>query len=211
MLIVGVTGSVGSGKTTVSRMFEKEGAYVIDADQIARELVQPRRIAWREIVRAFGSEILDKEGSIDRRRLAGIAFSSPPKREMLNKILHPRIKREMERRARAIGQKDPEAIVIFDVPLLVETGYHRDMDQIVVVTSSEKKQIERMKKRVGMDEEETRRIISSQMKIEEKMKAADFVIRNEGSLKTTRRRVRKVFQDLRRIALQKGRGTLDLK
>ncbi len=200
MLIVGVTGGVGSGKTTVSRMFEKEGAYVIDADQIARELVQPKRTAWREIVRAFGKEVLEKEGSIDRKRLAEIAFLNSEKRDVLNQILHPRIKREMERRARAIGRKDPEAVVILDVPLLVETGYHREMDRVVVVTSTERKQMERMKKRVGMSEEETRRIISSQMRIEEKVKAADFVIRNEGSLETTRRKVREIFHALRRIA-----------
>lgn len=204
MLIVGVTGGVGSGKTTVSRMFEKEGAYVIDADQMARELVQPNRTAWREIVRAFGREIQEKDGSIDRKRLAEIVFSNSKKREVLNKILHPRIKREMEKRVRAIGRKDPEAVVILDVPLLVETGYHREMDRVVVVTATEKKQMERMKKRVGMSEEEARRILSSQMKLEEKVKVADFVIRNEGSLETTRKRVREVFHALRRIALDKG-------
>ncbi len=205
MLIVGVTGGVGSGKTTVSRMFEQEGAYVIDADQIARELVKPKRTAWREIVRAFGKEVLEKEGSIDRRRLAEIAFLNSEKRDVLNKILHPRIKREMEKRARDIGRKDPEAVVILDVPLLVETGYHREMDRVVVVTSTEKKQMERMKKRAGMSEEETRRIISSQMRIEEKVKVADFVIRNEGSLETTRREVREIFHALRRIARDKGK------
>jgi dephospho-CoA kinase len=98
---------------------------------------------------------------------------------------------------------------VFDVPLLVETGFHREVDRVVVITSKETQQIERLKKRAGMSEEETRRIISSQMDLEEKVKAADFVIRNEGSIETTRRRVREVFQELRRIALQKRRRSTD--
>jgi len=209
MLIVGVTGGVASGKTTVSRIFEEEGAYLIDADQIARELVQPNRPAWKEITRAFGKEILEKDGTIDRKRLADIAFSDSGRRRILNNILHPRIKKEMGKRAREIGRKDPGAIVIFDVPLLVETGFHQDVDRVVVVASKEIQQIERLKKRAGVSEEETRRIISSQMKIEEKVKAADFVIRNEGSIETTRTRAREVFQELRRITLQKRRGPTD--
>ncbi len=209
MLIVGVTGGVASGKTTVSRMFEEEGAYLIEADQIARELVQPHSPAWRQITRVFGKEILEKDGTIDRKRLGNQAFSDSGQRRLLNEILHPRIKKEMGKRASKIGRKDPHAIVVFDVPLLVETGFHREVDRVVVITSKETQQIERLKKRAGMSEEETRRIISSQMDLEEKVKAADFVIRNEGSIEEIRRRVREVFQELRRIPLQKRRRPTD--
>ncbi len=209
MLIVGLTGGVASGKTTVARMFEKEGAYLIDADQIARDLVQPHRPAWKEILRAFGKEVLGKEGAIDRKRLADLAFSDPDQRSILNGILHPRIKREVGRRTRQIEREDPRAVVIFDAPLLVETGFHREVDRVVVVTSRETQQIERLKKRAGVSEEQTRRIISSQMVPEKKMEIADFVIRNEGSLETTRRRVREIFRELRRIALQKRQGMTD--
>jgi dephospho-CoA kinase len=209
MLIVGVTGGVASGKTTVSRMFEKEGAYLIDADQIARELVQPQRPAWKEIVRFFGKEILGKDGTIDRKRLADIAFSDSGKRGVLNEIIHPRIEKEMWRMKKQIGRKDPYAVIIFDAPLLVETGFHREVDKVVVVTSKETQQIKRLKKRAGMTREETQRIISSQMALEKKVGVADFIIPNEGSLKATRRRVREVFQELRKIALQKRRGTTD--
>ncbi len=209
MLIVGVTGGVAGGKTTVSRMFEKEGAYIIDADRIARELVQPQRPAWKEILRIFGKGILKQDGTIDRKRLADIAFSDSGQRRVLNGILHPRIKKEMGRITRQIERNDPHAVIIFDAPLLVETGFHREVDKVVVVTSKETQQVERLKKRAGMTREETQRIISSQMALEEKIEIADFIIRNEGSLDATRRGVREVFRELRKIVLQKNKGTTD--
>jgi dephospho-CoA kinase len=205
MLIVGLTGGVASGKSVVSRILKEEGAYLIDADQIARELVQPRTSAWEELVKVFGKEILQKNGSIHRKQLAAKVFSDPTQRDLLNRTLHPRIKEEMGRRLKAIGQKDPEAIVVIDAPLLVEMGNHREMDKVIVVISTEAQQIARLREREGMDQEEARRIMASQMATEEKVKVADFVIRNEGSLEETERRAREVFQELKRIALQDKR------
>jgi dephospho-CoA kinase len=184
---------------------KEEGAYLIDADQIARELVQPRTSAWEELVKVFGKEILQKDGSIHRKQLAAKVFSDPKQRDLLNRTLHPRIKEEMGRRLKAIGQKDPEAIVVIDAPLLVETGNHREMDKVIVVISTEAQQIARLREREGMDQEEARRIMASQIATEEKVKVADFVIRNEGSLEETERRAREVFQELKRIALQDKR------
>jgi dephospho-CoA kinase len=206
MLIVGLTGGVASGKSIVSRILKEEGAYLIDADQIARELVQPRTPTWKELIKVFGKEILQKDGSIHRKKLAAKVFSDPEQRNLLNRILHPRIKKEMGRRLKAIGQKDPEAIVVIDAPLLIETGDHREMDKIIVVISTEEQQIERLKERQGVSQEEAQRIIASQIATEEKLKVADFVIRNEGSLEETVRRARGVFQELKRIAIQKGKG-----
>ncbi len=205
MLIVGLTGGVASGKSVVSRILKEEGAYLIDADQIARELVQPRTSAWEELVKVFGKEILQKDGSIHRKQLAAKVFSDPTQRDLLNRTLHPRIKEEMGRRLKAIGQKDPEAIVVIDAPLLVETGNHREMDKVIVVISTEAQQIARLREREGVDQEEARRIMASQMATKEKVKVADFVIRNEGSLEETERRAREVFQELKRIALQDKR------
>ncbi len=205
MLIVGLTGGVASGKSVVSRILKEEGAYLIDADQIARELVQPRTSAWEELVKVFGKEILQKDGSIHRKQLAAKVFSDPKQRDLLNRTLHPRIKEEMGRRLKAIGQKDPEAIVVIDAPLLVETGNHREMDKVIVVISTEAQQIARLREREGMDQEEARRIMASQIATEEKVKVADFVIRNEGSLEETERRAREVFQELKRVALQDKR------
>ena len=203
MFIVGLTGGVASGKTAVSQVLKEEGAYIIDADQIARELVQPHQPAWNELIRAFGREILQQDGSIHRKKLSVKVFADPKERRLLNQILHPRIREEINRRTREIGRKDPEAIVVIDAALLVELGDHRGMEKIIVVASTERQQIERLQDRDGLDEEEARKILSSQMAAEEKLKVADFVIRNEGSLNEVRRRTKEVFQELKRIAVQK--------
>jgi dephospho-CoA kinase len=207
MLIVGLTGGVASGKTAVSQVLKEEGAYIIDADQIARELVQPHKPAWNELIRAFGKEILQEDGFIHRKKLADKVFADPKKRKLLNQILHPRIKEEMDRRTKEIGQKDPEAIVVIDAPLIVELGDHREMDKLIVVASTQTQQIERLKERDGIGPGEALRILSSQMPVEEKVNLADFVIRNEGSLEETKKRAKEVFKELRKVVLQtKKRG-----
>jgi dephospho-CoA kinase len=202
MLIVGLTGGVASGKTTVSEVLREEGATLIDADQIARELVQPQTPAWQELVRVFGNEILDRDGSIHRQKLASLIFSNPRRRSLLNRILHPRIKEEISRRLKGIQQKDPEAIVVIDAPLLIETGGHREMDKVIVVVSTETQQIERLRRRNQLSEEQARAMLSSQMSLEEKTTVADYVICNEGSPEETRQKAKNVFKELKRIALQ---------
>jgi dephospho-CoA kinase len=203
MLIIGLTGGVASGKSTVSSVLKEEGAYLIDADQIARELVQPHTPAWHELVKAFGEQILQRDGSIDRKKLAALVFSHPEKRGLLNQLLHPRIKAETERRLKEIGERDPRAIVVIDAALLVETGGYREMDGLIVVYSSVAKQIERLEKRDGMSPEEAERIVSAQLPVEEKLRVADRVVSNEGSIEETRRKARDIFQELKRAALQK--------
>lgn len=207
MLIVGLTGGVASGKTVVSEVLKEEGAYIIDADQIARELVQPHRPAWNELIRTFGEDILQRDGSIDRKKLAERVFSDPNQRKRLNEILHPLITGEMDRRTREIGRKNSQAIVVIDAPLLIEAGYHRRADKLIVVIATRTEQIERLKVREGINSEEAMRIISSQMPVEEKVKLADFVIRNEGSLAETRERAKEVFRELKKIVLERKRRT----
>ncbi|MGZ3557582.1 MAG: dephospho-CoA kinase [Thermodesulfobacteriota bacterium] len=203
MLIIGLTGGVASGKTAVCGVLKEEGAYIIDADQIARELVQPHQPAWNELVRTFGEEILQEDRSIDRKKLADRVFADPNQRKLLDQILHPLITEEMDRRTKEIGQKNPQAIVVIDAPLLIEVGYHRQVDKVMVVTSTQAQQFERLKARDGINFEEALRILSSQMPIEEKVKLADFVIRNEGSLAEVRKRTKEVFRELKKIALQR--------
>ena len=205
MLIVGLTGGVASGKTAVSQVLKEEGAYIIDADQIARELVEPHRPAWSELIKAFGQEILQEDGSIQRKKLADKVFVDPKQRKLLNQILHPRIKEEMDRRTKEIGEKDPQAIVVIDAPLMVELGDHREMDKLIVVTSTQTQQIERLKDRDRTNTEEALRIVFSQMPLEEKLKFADYVIRNEGSMEETRKRAKEVYQELKKVALEKKR------
>lgn len=203
MLIVGLTGGVASGKSVVSQVWKEEGAHLIDADRIARELVQPRTPAWKALVKAFGKDILQEDGSIHRKKLATRVFSNPVERELLNRILHPRIKREIDRRIKGIGQKGPKAIVVIDAALLVETGYYRDVDKVVVVTSTKKQQIERLRRREQMAQETARGIIDSQIRGEERIKVADIIIRNEGSLEEIEKKAKGVLQKLKRMALQK--------
>jgi len=203
MLIVGLTGGVASGKSVVSQVWKEEGAYLIDADRIARELVQPRAPAWKALVKAFGKEILQEDGSIHRKKLATRVFSNPVEKDLLNRILHPRIKREIDRRIKGIGQKGPRAIVVLDAALLVETGYYRNVDKVVVVTSTKKQQIERLRRRDQMDQEMARGIVDSQISGEKRIKVADIIIRNEGSRMQTERKAKEVFQELERAALRK--------
>jgi dephospho-CoA kinase len=210
MLIVGLTGGVASGKTTVSQVLKEEGAYIIDADQMARELVRPHTPAWRKLVRAFGKDILREDGSIHRKKLADKVFTNLRQRKLLNQILHPRIRKEMERRAKEIGQKDPEAVVVIDAPLLVELGDHRKMDKLIVVTSTQTQQIERLKERDGISSEEALRVFSSQMPVEDKVKLADFVIRNEGSFQETKKKTREVYKELKKVVVQTKKDTKGL-
>jgi dephospho-CoA kinase len=203
MLIVGLTGGVASGKSVVSQVWKEEGGYLIDADRIARELVQPRAPAWKALVKAFGKEILQEDGSIHRKKLATRVFSDPVEKDLLNRILHPRIKREINRRIKGIGQKGPKVIIVIDAALLVETGYYRNVDKVVVVTSTKKQQIERLRRRDQMDQEKARGIIDSQISGEERIKVADIIIRNEGSRRKTERKAKEVFRELKRAALRK--------
>lgn len=206
MLIVGLTGGVASGKTAVSQVLKEEGAYIIDADQIAREMVEPHKFAWNELVKAFGKEILQEDDFINRKKLAKKVFGDLKHRKHLNQILHPQIKEEIDRRTKEIGQKDPEAIVVIDAPLLVELGAHRKVDKLIVVTSTLMQQMERLKERDGRSLEEALGILSAQMPVEEKEKLADFVIRNEGSLEETKKRAREIFKELKNGVHQKNKN-----
>jgi dephospho-CoA kinase len=199
MLVVGLTGGVASGKTTVSRILQEEGACLIDADQIAREIVQPDTPAWHEIRKAFGDEVFDQSGSLQRKKLAALVFSDANQRDVLNRIIHPRIWKEIRDRLNEISRRDPRAIIIVDAALLVETEGHREMDKIIVVASSPAEQIERMKKRDGVEEQQARNVLASQMPLGEKLRVADFVISNEGSLEETEKKTREVFRELKKI------------
>ncbi|MGQ9647133.1 MAG: dephospho-CoA kinase [Thermodesulfobacteriota bacterium] len=207
MFIVGLTGGVASGKSLVSKVWKEEGAALIDADQIARELVRPGTPAWKVLVKTFGKEILQEDDSIDRKKLAARVFSNPIERDLLNHILHPRIKREIDRRIKEIGRRNPRAIVVIDAALLVETGYYRNVDRLVVVTSTREQQLERLRRRDAIDQEMAQGIIDAQIRGEDRIKVADLIIRNEGSHKETERKAREVFGELKRIALQERRET----
>lgn len=179
MLLVGVTGGIGSGKSTVARMLRNRGAVVFDADVFAREALQPETDTYEAVVRAFGREILRADGQIDRERLAGMVFADSRLREKLERIVHPYVRRRL---AEAVEPyRDSDSVVVYDAPLILEAGRRSDFDVLVVVTAPVEAQIARLEAR-GMHEEQARARMASQMPSEEKARQADFLLDNAGTV-----------------------------
>lgn len=183
MILIGLTGGVATGKSTVAEMFRQCGAIVIDADQLAREVVQPGKPAWREIVRTFGKGVLNADRTINRPVLGAIVFRDKRKLHHLEQMIHPRVTREQIRRTKQAAKKDPRGIVIYDVPLLFEAGIDKRVDKIIVVTADQKTQIARLKTRNGLTRAEALRRVRSQMPLSKKTRMADLVI--DGTLPRT--------------------------
>ena len=196
MLLVGLTGGIASGKSVVAEMFRRLGAYIIDADAIARDLVKPGSPALQRIVEAFGEEVLLPDGTLNRRLLAEWIFEDPAKRETLNAILHPRIFEEEERQQKAIVARDPHAIIIFDAALLIETRAHEVMDRVIVVYVDEKTQLARLMERDHLSREEALRRIRSQMPIREKLKYADYVLDTTQPFQRVEDEVARIYREL---------------
>lgn len=200
MILVGLTGGVATGKSTVAKMFRRCGAIVIDADELARTVVQPGKPAWREIVRAFGRGILNRDRTIDRHALGTIVFHDKKKLRRLERIIHPRVAREQTRLAKQAAKKDPKAIVIYDVPLLFEAGIDTRVDQIIVVTADREAQIARLKKRNGLTRAEALRRIKSQMPLSKKARLADIVMDGTLPRAVCNQRVQETFRILSKLA-----------
>ena len=204
MLTVGLTGGIASGKSTVSMEFEKLGAVIIDADQIARELIHPHKPLWRKIIAYFGKEIQKEDLTIDRSKLGEKVFSDEAERAVLNKMIHPEIKREIDRRLKEIGKEHTDALVLVDAPLLIETGTFKEMDKIIVVSASKRNQIRRLVDRDGVSVEGAKRRIRAQVPLKEKRKYADYVINTDGSLEEIKNQVRRIHGKLRAIGVRGG-------
>jgi dephospho-CoA kinase len=195
VIIVGLTGSIASGKSTAAEMFKELGAYLIDWDLLAREVARPHRKAWQGIIEYFGQDVLNDDLTLNRQRLGDIVFNDPEKLAKLNQIIHPAVIEEDARRTEEISRIQSEAIIVKDIPLLVEIGYQKSVDKVVVVYASEENQLKRMMER-GFGPEEARKRIRAQMPIQEKIKCADFVIQGNGPLEATRKQVEKIFDAL---------------
>ena len=191
MKVIGLTGSIGGGKTTVAAMFKKLGAAVIDADKIVSELYKKNFFIKIKLVESFGEEILDRNNKINRKNLAAIAFSSPQKLKKLNRIVHPYVFAEIKRRIK----EKKKGIVIVDVPLLIESGMEKAVDVVVVVKANKAVQMRRLK-RNGYSAEEAKQRIASQMQLSEKIKLADHVIDNSSTKAKTKKKVQKVYKKL---------------
>ena len=199
MIIIGLTGGIGSGKSSVAAMFKDEGAYVIDFDYLARVVVEPDTPAWRDIVDYFGQEILFPDRTLNRSKLAEIVFSDALSRKALEGFTHPRIFEKRDILLKDIKAKDSQAIVIVDVPLLFELSLNKNFDTIILVYVSRDIQIERTIKRDDILKEEVEKRLKAQINIEKKKLLSDYIINNEGSLKNTRDQVRKVNHELKKL------------
>jgi dephospho-CoA kinase len=207
LLKVGLTGGIASGKTVVGEMFVALGAQLTQADQISHELMQPGQAVYEEVVRKFGSGILNPDGTVNRPRLAEAAFGRPgegtPSRVAeLNRIVHPAVIRRQDEWMEEIGRRDKEAVAIVEAALILEAGAAARFDRMIVVTCGEEQRVQRFAARLKVDLEtarqEVKRRMAAQLPDEEKVKAADFVIDNSGSLDSAQAQVRQIYQQLRK-------------
>jgi len=184
-LVIGLTGGIASGKSTVSAMFADMGITVIDADIEARLAVEPGEKAYNDIVSHFGAEILEEEGAINRQKLGSIIFNNEDKRLLLNSIVHPAVRERMAQK-RELAEKANEKAIVLDIPLLFESKLTGLVEKIILVYVDEDTQLERLMKRNGFSEAEALSRIKSQMPLKDKVKLADAVIDNGGSIEETR-------------------------
>ena len=200
MILVGLTGGVATGKSTVAKMFKQCGAVVIDADELAHEVVKPGKPAWREIVNIFGKTVLNADRTINRRELGAVVFRNHTKRRRLERIIHPRVAREQTRLTKQAARKDSHAVVIYDVPLLFEAGIDTRVDTTIVVTADRETQIARLKTRNDLSRAEAIRRIRSQMPLAKKIQRADHVLNGTLSRPSLRRQVNLLLKYLRLLA-----------
>jgi len=196
MIIVGVTGGIGTGKTTVSKMFGRIGAVVIDADRISHRLIYPGRPAWKKIVSTFGKAVLRRDYFIDRKILAQKVFSDSRKLKKLSGIIHPLVYKAIREKIAGIKRSCPSAVVILDAPLLLESGGRKHTDKLVVVDAPRDVQLKRACEKLGIGKSDALRRIKSQMPLKEKTKIADFTIDNGASLISTEKQVRAIWKKL---------------
>ena len=200
MILVGLTGGIATGKSTVSRLFVECGAQLIDADVLAREVVAPGRPALQEIVEAFGPDTLRPDGTLDRDHLGKVVFEDARQLSQLNTIVHPYVATEQERCCREIAAKAPHAVIIYDAALLIEANAHTRMDRLIIVTADERTQLARLKARDHLSAEEAGTRITAQMPLADKVKLADYVIDGTLPLEKLRPEVQRIYDDLKRQA-----------
>ena len=188
MLLIGLTGGIGSGKSTVAAMLRDQGIRVVDADQIAREVVEPGQPALAELVEGFGQDILNDDGSLNRQELANRAFATEEATNALNAITHPRIEQETQRQF-DLAAAEKENFLVYDMPLLVERGLHEEMDMVIVVHTDIEERVRRLVEHRGLDEDDVRRRMSHQVDDVTRLASADVLIDNNGSVDHLRKQV----------------------
>lgn len=200
MLIVGLTGGLACGKSFVARALGEMGCYVIEADEVGREVTEPGGEAYAGVIAAFGGEVADEGGRIDRAKLAARVFASPPDLERLNAIIHPAVRARARRRIEEIRARDPHAVVVYVAAILIESGAYRDVDKIIVVTCPREQQIARAMERTGAVEADVLARLDRQMPMEKKRTLADYLIDTGGTKEDTLRQTRIVYEEVRKLA-----------
>ena len=195
MILIGLTGSLGSGKSTVAGMFARQGAYVIDADAVVHEQLRPTGKAYKKVVKTFGKDILSGK-DIDRRKLADIVFRNEHKLKQLTSIVHPIAFKEVQARIKSLKRDAKIFMIVVDAPLLIEAGWHRWMDYIVVVKASKEVQVSRLMTQRKMTRPEILRRMKSQLPIKQKINMADIVIDNNKGLKEIEKQTRMIVERL---------------
>ncbi|HWP44710.1 MAG TPA: dephospho-CoA kinase [Blastocatellia bacterium] len=199
MLKVGLTGSIAVGKSFVVSVFADLGCVTFDADKIAHQVMEPGREAYEEIVREFGRGVLAEDETIDRKKLGAIVFADAARRKRLNEIVHPRVIEEQNRLLAEVRARDPDALVIVDAALMIESGGYKRFDKLIVVFCDREKQIERLMRRNQLTREDAERRLAAQMSSDEKRRYADYEIDTSGTFDETRQQVIEVFGELERI------------
>lgn len=198
MKVIGLTGGIATGVSAVAKMFRELGATVIEADQVARDVVRPGTEVHKRIVEVFGRGVLQPDGAVDRKQLAEVIFRDAAARRRLNAITHPRIRQTISNEVERLREGSPDAVVIVDVPLLLDTTGPEafGLEGVIVVYADPQTQVARIMKRDGLTEEEARRRIAAQRPVSEKVTEADWTINNNGSLDETRRQVEDIWREL---------------
>ncbi len=198
-LRIGLTGGIGSGKSLVAGMLRELGAAVVDADRVAREVMAPGGPAYADVVREFGPEVVGPDGSLDRRALAARIFGDAGARHRLNQLTHPHIRRRMAEEADRLAATPGVEVIVFDIPLLLETtdGRELGLDGIVVVYADEATRVRRLMARDGLSESDARQRVAAQMPLEDKVARADWVVDNRGTPEETRAAVDRLWAELR--------------
>jgi dephospho-CoA kinase len=207
MISAGLTGGIGSGKSTVAAQFAALGAVTINSDEIGRNMMKPGTVVYDRIVSGFGPEIVDASGQLDRARLADIVFNDLDKLKHLNAIVHAPVLREIDRQVQLERARNGNAVVLVESAVLFEAGQHRRFDKIIVVWCRPEQQVERFVSRSHLSEEDVRRRMAAQMPGEEKKRMADFVIDTSQSMEDTTRQVKDVFSQLQTLAAQTTKAT----
>jgi len=193
--LIGLTGGIASGKSTVSAILRRLGAQVIDADALAREVVEPQQPAWNEIVEMFGNEILQSDQTLDRKKLRKLVFEEPSARKQLETITHPKI-RQLAQEKIAESAASGASLVVYEAPLLFETGIHLWLRPVILVACDIATQKRRLQKRDSLSDAEIEQHLGAQMSLEEKRKLADYVIENNGTLEDLESAVKTAVQTI---------------